>query len=263
MTYKKISGIYKIVNKIDNTFYVGSSINIYKRWYDHKWLLNKSKHHCEYLQNAWNKYGSNNFVFIVEKELLDASLSILIAEEQEVLDYCVMNEIKIYNTNKKAVLTSEEARKKISLKLKNKTVSDVTKKKIRKTLTGRKINPESAKKSAISRLGRQCSEETKQKIREKLKKQVVSAEMRKKISNTLKGRKISDEQRKKHLESLKKFRGENNPSAKLSFKEVIQIKDIRKNTNYTIKEIASMYDVCSSTIKNIISGKTYLVENAE
>jgi hypothetical protein len=32
----KIKGIYKIINKIDGKYYVGSSSNIYKRWNAHK-----------------------------------------------------------------------------------------------------------------------------------------------------------------------------------------------------------------------------------
>jgi group I intron endonuclease len=261
MSYKKVAGVYKITNNQNNIFYIGSSSNVYKRWYDHKWLLKRKKHHCKHLQNAWDSYGSESFNFILEKELKDSTISEIIAEEQKLLDYCILNEIKIYNTNKKAILSSEEARKKISLKHKKKTLSNEIKEKIRKSLLGRKINPESAKKSAESRKGRRVSDATKEKIRQKLKNKTVSKKMRDRISQTLKGRKINEEQRAKQIEALKKFCGENNLSAKLTNAEAQQIRYIRKNMEYTIKEIAEMYNVSATTIKNVISNKIYLVKN--
>ena len=66
---KKISGIYKIINKVNGKYYVGSSINIYRRWSMHKSWLNRNKHHNYHLQLSWNKYGQQNFDFIIEKEV--------------------------------------------------------------------------------------------------------------------------------------------------------------------------------------------------
>ena len=57
----KISGIYKIVNKVNGKYYVGSSNDVLKtRFYEHKRLLTKNKHFNVKLQNAWNKYGESN-----------------------------------------------------------------------------------------------------------------------------------------------------------------------------------------------------------
>jgi group I intron endonuclease len=61
------SGIYKIVNILDGKIYIGSSSNFCKRWNGHITCLRKNKHHSPHLQNAWNKYGEENFKFeIVE-----------------------------------------------------------------------------------------------------------------------------------------------------------------------------------------------------
>lgn len=61
---KKIySGIYCITNKIDNKKYVGQSVDIKRRWHQHKIELNNNTHCNTHLQNAWNKYGENNFKF--------------------------------------------------------------------------------------------------------------------------------------------------------------------------------------------------------
>jgi group I intron endonuclease len=68
------SGIYSIINKITGFRYVGGSINIPKRFSQHKDDLKNNKHDNAYLQNAWNKYWSVSFEFEVleycEKEKL-------------------------------------------------------------------------------------------------------------------------------------------------------------------------------------------------
>lgn len=60
-----ISGIYYIKNIITNKYYIGQSIDIYKRWHRHKSLLNKNKHDNFFLQADWNQYGKNAFVFCI------------------------------------------------------------------------------------------------------------------------------------------------------------------------------------------------------
>lgn len=60
---KRISGIYSITNKINGKRYIGLSINIYKRWADHRGYLRQNSHVNPHLQNAWNKYGEKNFKF--------------------------------------------------------------------------------------------------------------------------------------------------------------------------------------------------------
>ena len=66
---KNISGIYEITNLINNKIYIGSSINIKKRWKDHILLLKNQKHINVHLLNAWNKYGEENFSFSIIEEI--------------------------------------------------------------------------------------------------------------------------------------------------------------------------------------------------
>lgn len=63
-----MTGIYQIKNIITGKSYIGLSINIEKRWQQHKSALNKNKHCNNKLQNAWNKDGANNFQWIVLEE---------------------------------------------------------------------------------------------------------------------------------------------------------------------------------------------------
>jgi group I intron endonuclease len=81
-----MQGIYKIINKLDNKYYVGSSINIERRWKAHLSSLKKNTHKNDKLQNAWNKYGEESFLFIVVKELPLATESELRKVEDDYLN---------------------------------------------------------------------------------------------------------------------------------------------------------------------------------
>lgn len=71
----KFSGIYCIINIKNNKCYIGSTKYISSRLWKHRSLLRNKKHDNQHLQNAWNKYGEDNFdYYIVEKcniELLE------------------------------------------------------------------------------------------------------------------------------------------------------------------------------------------------
>lgn len=66
--------IYKIINLVNDKFYVGSTINQKTRFRQHRKLLRGGRHHCKHLQAAWNKYGETKFSFVVVEEVLDAQL---------------------------------------------------------------------------------------------------------------------------------------------------------------------------------------------
>lgn len=57
------SGIYKIVNIVNNKIYIGSAYNLYSRFRIHKSMLLNDKHDNDHLQKSYNKYGSINFTF--------------------------------------------------------------------------------------------------------------------------------------------------------------------------------------------------------
>lgn len=59
------SVVYKIINLETGDFYIGSTYDINSRIRAHLYMLRKNIHHSVYLQNAWNKYGQNKFIFHV------------------------------------------------------------------------------------------------------------------------------------------------------------------------------------------------------
>lgn len=50
-----VQGIYKIENTNTHKVYIGQSVDIYRRWEDHKNMLKNNKHHSSKLQNAYNR----------------------------------------------------------------------------------------------------------------------------------------------------------------------------------------------------------------
>lgn len=67
------SGVYKITNKVNGKFYIGSSKHIDRRWWEHKNDLIKNTHCNPKLQHAWNYHGKDAFEFSI-LETVDENL---------------------------------------------------------------------------------------------------------------------------------------------------------------------------------------------
>lgn len=117
------SGIYCIVNTIDNKRYIGQAVDLTKREMEH--FCNKKSN--VKLSRAMNKYGKQNFEFIV-LEYVPASKNLLDAAEQKWFDYFKDNhkEDRLYNlcltastvlglkrTKREGQLTRERCSKKV------------------------------------------------------------------------------------------------------------------------------------------------------
>jgi group I intron endonuclease len=73
---KKIIGIYKITNLINDMVYIGQAVDIYARQCRHFSMLKRNVHTNKHLQSAYNLYGKDNFVFSILEtfDILDVSL---------------------------------------------------------------------------------------------------------------------------------------------------------------------------------------------
>jgi group I intron endonuclease len=65
--------IYTITHIASGRCYVGSAVNARRRWIEHRSRLNCGRHHCQYLQNSWTKYGAKAFAFAIVETLMEAS----------------------------------------------------------------------------------------------------------------------------------------------------------------------------------------------
>lgn len=68
-------GVYEIRHDRTQRRYVGSSAEIERRWAWHRTMLRTGKHHCDFLQNVWNKYLPEEFSFSILEECSTESLA--------------------------------------------------------------------------------------------------------------------------------------------------------------------------------------------
>ena len=231
---KTISGIYQIKSRISGKRYVGSSVNIYKRWSAHRSILKSRQHHSEILQRAWDKYGEENIEFSIlltcpEKDLLKYEQAYL---DRGNCDYNIAKDAaapmlgkKFTEEHKRNISkgqigrkVSEETRRKISEAHKGMKCSEETRRKMSEVKMGEnnarygiKASPETLLKMSEVHKGKRHSEETKAKMSEtKTGKnnpnygKAMSIEQRKKISEAHKGLVPSYETRAKISEALKR-----------------------------------------------------------
>jgi group I intron endonuclease len=93
---ESIHYIYKITNKINNKIYIGQTVQLQKRWYQHK-LNSKKEIPTSAISCAIKKYGVDNFEFEAVACCMgyDAAND---AEEQIIKDYdCLVQNEKGYN----------------------------------------------------------------------------------------------------------------------------------------------------------------------
>ena len=79
------SGVYAIVNSLNNKKYIGSTSNLRKRFRQHYAALVRNNHDNCHLQNAVNKYGINKFYFVV-LERCENIVDTLLMIEQKYID---------------------------------------------------------------------------------------------------------------------------------------------------------------------------------
>ena len=110
-----MQGIYQIRNIKNNKIYIGSSMDIEQRWKMHKNDLRKNKHINYKLQNDWNKYGENNFVFEIleiDDQATREEISLL---EQKYIDalkphengYNILHTVNKVSTKKEKIYNEE------------------------------------------------------------------------------------------------------------------------------------------------------------
>lgn len=198
-------GIYFITNIIDNKRYIGQTINFNKRKKIHLYKLTNNKHVNKHLQNSWNKYGKENFVFElfecnkIELDNLEIFLIFLYKTQDRKYGY---NILEGGNQNP---MKNKDVVEKVSNKLKNVKYSNERKIEMSKIMkeyykynkhpwanTGpmlnRKHKKETIEKMSQMRMGHFTSEETKKKISNSNKGKKRTKKQKEKISLSKKGK---------------------------------------------------------------------------
>lgn len=67
-----VSCVYRLVNMVNDDFYIGSAVNFRRRKWEHLAALKRGDHHCKALQAAVNAHGLEFFEFEILQEV-DAS----------------------------------------------------------------------------------------------------------------------------------------------------------------------------------------------
>ncbi len=143
-TMKNEIGIYKISNLVSGRVYVGQTKERFqRRYWLHQWELRNGCHDNKYLQNAWNKYGEDNFTFevieILPREEIDERERYWIAYYRENGGcYCIQDGGQPTNIGR---YVSPEARKRVGemnrQRMLGSKLSEKTKQKMSEIRTGK------------------------------------------------------------------------------------------------------------------------------
>lgn len=193
------SGIYMIRCTANGKIYIGSAINLLRRWRCHKSNLRSNTHYNEHLQRAWNKYGEQAFTMTV---LEKCNCHILRDREQFYLDAWQPFDEKGFNIARQVDKPAlgrpmlQATKEKLSALKKGKVFTPEHRAKLRAAKIGHKRSSESVEKSAAAIRGRIVSPETRAKMSASIRASMTD-EVREKIGATHRGKKASTETREK------------------------------------------------------------------
>lgn len=236
-------GIYKIRNMVTDDFYIGSSMNVYKRMYQHQTLLRNNKHHSPYLQHSWNKYGIDKFEYIILEYINTEDSNYLYSIEQQYLDelcpkYNISKDAKSGLSTKYAPRSKSHTDKVLP---QNKDSWNDVKQKISNTIKSLWNNPE-YKENQVSCMN---SDEAKKNY---------SASMISRWEDSTYKEMVKDSKKRNFLNGKPRnnsSRGIQEPN------DVINIRRLYETGKYTHKDLAERFKVGSSTIRRIVKRESW------
>lgn len=194
----KRSGIYCIWMPSDekHRVYVGQSINVARRWADHRRELRNGTHHTRPLLNAYNKYGEAAWVWALVEECDATDKVAITAAEQAWMD--IVERDRLFNTAPAAgsslgLRHTPEAVAKVSAARRGRKHSPETIERMRAAHTGKKRSPEANEKTAAANRGRKHSPEAIERMRAAHTGKKRSPEATEKTAAANRGRKLSPE----------------------------------------------------------------------
>ena len=296
----QVSGIYRIVNIITGKMYIGQSLDVKNRIRVHRYQLKKGSHGNDHLLRSYNIHGASNFkyeiLYTIENQTNTKEQIIQILNKNE--EYFINGydsfkngynltsggDNKIFSEESIAKMSAShigqipslKCRQMTSERMKNRVVSDETKRRLSAALKGKRRF--GAKNGFY---GKKHTEESKQKMSESLKGLNVgenntaygkygkdsprygkkhSEESKRKIGNAQLGTK-NHNYGKTTPESVKQkcrnsYHGSRCHLAKLNNEQVIEIKKALLG-GHTGVSLAKKYGVAATQISSIKNGKTW------
>lgn len=186
------SGVYRILNIFNGRLYVGSAVDVDRRWRWHHAALGRGDHHCVKLQIDWMEFGAEAFLFEILETTGRDRASLIVREQFWIDEFLARGEI--YNSSPRAysnagIRHTERSRQRMSA-----------------AHLGNRRSLEAHAKIIAAQTGLVRSEETKRRIAAALLGKRLSAEHREKIGAARRGRKtapLSDEHREKIAAALR------------------------------------------------------------
>lgn len=210
-------GIYMIRNCVNSKVYVGRSVCVRKRWYQHRRQLRAGKHVNPHLQNAWNLYGESAFDFTL---LESCSEEMLVSREEWFIESTgARNTATGYNLldiKDGRARASEETRRKQSEAQKKaharapRKMSDEQRERMSVTqrARGAKASLETRAKMSQASKGKSKSPTHRANIVAALTGRAVSADTRNKLREAHTGKRHSEEARAKMSQAHRRRREE-------------------------------------------------------
>ena len=187
--------IYKITNTRNDKSYIGqTTLKPEKRLKKH---FDSSTKSCPAIHNAIQKYGRDAFTVEILHEALNIFLDDLEVAEIKKHNSLAPNGYNLDSGGHANKSVSDQTRKKMSKSLKGRRHSPETRKKISEAAKDRARSPEYRKKLSDANKGRTRSPEHRKKLSDANKGRIRSPEHRKKLSDANKGKTLSPEHRKK------------------------------------------------------------------
>lgn len=247
MSLPSNSGIYQIRCFVNEKIYIGSAISFHRRWKRHKRELNTNRHHNKHLQNAWNKYGEGNFGFEIIEEVRNRKL--LFQKEQHYLNERTP-EYNICKIVRRLPILVGEDNPMFGIR--------------GKLHHGYNIPRTKETRDKISKTKKQNFAKGKTRIKKgkehHLYGTTLSDEHKKKLSIAGLGRRHTASSREKMSKSKYEFHkinpgineGERNGRAKLTMKEVKEIRKEYDNGNIGYRKIAKKYNISAATVYRVV-----------
>lgn len=103
----KSAGVFQVKNTVNGKILLGSSLNLHGPLNAHRFMLKMGSHSNKLLQQEWNTYGSDAFVFevLAEVQVTDAP-NFHLSDELTLLEEIWLEELQPfgdrgYNTNRR------------------------------------------------------------------------------------------------------------------------------------------------------------------